>query len=77
MKVSPQIKTVAMMMESLPFIYQTQAVEHLRNYIMEMQDESKWDSLFEKSEDKLVQAARQAKREIAQGKAEPMDYERL
>lgn len=74
---STAIVTMTKMMESLPESVQEQAVEHLRDFITEMQDEDQWDALFEKTQNQLVAAARQAKKEIAAGKAQPMDYEQL
>jgi len=52
-------------------------VEYLREYILDLQDELKWDTLFKRTQDKLVAAARRAKKEIVTGKAEPMDFKRL
>jgi hypothetical protein len=42
-----------------------------------MQSEQKWDRLFSQTQDKLIAAARQARKEIAEGKAKPMDFDRL
>ncbi len=69
--------TVEKMLESLPEEVQERVVEHLREYILDLQDELQWDALFRRTQDKLVVAARRAKEEIAAGKAEPMDFERL
>ena len=74
---SRPIETIIKMMESLPEHAQSQIVEQLRIYIQEIQDEIRWDLLFHKSQDKLIKKARQAKREIAQGKARPMEINRL
>lgn len=71
------IVTVTKMLESLPETVQQQVVEHLREYIADLQDEREWDSLFERTQSQLTAAARRAKQEIAQGRAQPMDYERL
>lgn len=71
------IMTVTKMLESLPEAMQEQVVEHLREYLADLQDEMKWESLFEQTQPQLVAAARRAKQEIAQGHAQPMDYERL
>lgn len=69
--------TVVKMMESLPEAEQEQIVEHLREYILDLEDERQWDMLFEESQEQLVAAARRAKQEIAAGKARPLDYDRL
>ena len=74
---STAIATVEKMLESLPEEAQERVVEHLREYILDLQDELRWDALFKRTQDKLVVAARRAKEEIAAGKAEPMDFERL
>ncbi len=74
---SPQITTLVKIMESLPVTLQERVTEHLREYIYDFQDEIKWDRSFEKSQSKLVAAARRAKQEIAEGKAVALDYDQL
>jgi hypothetical protein len=74
---SNAIATVIKMMESLPESEQNHLVEHLREYITEMQDDIRWEFLFKKTQSNLVSAAKKAKREIAEGKAVPMDYDKL
>ncbi len=74
---STAVVTVEKMLESLPEEAQERVVEHLREYILDLQDDLQWDALFKRTQDKLVAAARRAKQEIAAGKAEPMDLERL
>jgi uncharacterized protein YifN (PemK superfamily) len=75
--VSTAIATVVKMLEVLPETTQAQVVEHLREYIAEMQDDVEWDTQFQRTQKQLVVAARQAKQEIAAGLAEPMDYTQL
>ena len=74
---SPAINTVIKMMESLPEDKQNELVEHLREYLQDLQEEGKWQNSFDKTQDKLVAAARLAKQQIAEGKAQPMDYDKL
>ncbi len=74
---STVIATVVKMMETLPDAAQNQIVEHLRNYIAELQDEIKWDLKFKKTQPQLIAAARRAKQEIAEGLSKPMDYNQL
>ncbi len=74
---STAIVTVMKMMESLPEPVQDQVVDHLREYLEDLQDELQWNSLFRKTQPQLVAAARRAKQEIAEGHAQPMDYDRL
>lgn len=74
---SEAIATVVKMMESLPESAQKQIVDHLRNYLIEVQDELRWEELFNKTQSKFVKMARLAKKQIAEGKARPMDYSKL
>ncbi|MEM1280063.1 MAG: hypothetical protein AAGG53_08635 [Cyanobacteria bacterium P01_H01_bin.152] len=74
---SPAISTVVTMMKFLPTTLQEQVAEHLREYIADLQDEQRWDDAFDRTQDSLVAAARQARREIAEGKAAPLDDEQL
>lgn len=74
---SPAINTVIKMMESLPEDKQDKIVEHLREYIQDLYDEQQWNKSFNKSQDKLIAAAKLAKQQIAEGKAKAMDYNQL
>nr|WP_242028994.1 hypothetical protein [Coleofasciculus sp. FACHB-712] len=74
---SAAIATVLKMMESLPVDVQEQVAEHLREYIYDLQDENRWNESFQRTEQKLVAAAKRAKQEIAEGQATVMDYDQL
>lgn len=74
---SNAITTVTRMLETLPEAMQNQIVEHLREYIEELQDELRWETSFNTTQEQLIAAARRAKQEIAEGKAEPMNVDRL
>lgn len=74
---SAAINTMVKMLESLPDDLQERVTEHIREYIIELEDEARWESLFKKSQNRLVAAAQQAKREIAEGRSMLMDYEQL
>ena len=74
---SPAINTIVKMMESLSEDKQKAVVEHLQEYIQDLQDEQKWEESFKKSQNKLIAAAKLAKQQIAEGKATQMDYDRL
>lgn len=65
------------MVESLPDALQEKVAEHIREFITDMQDDSKWNDSFERTQERLVASAQQAKREIAEGKSTPMNYEQL
>ncbi|MBI2976982.1 MAG: hypothetical protein HYY33_08540 [Chloroflexi bacterium] len=74
---STAIATVTKMLESLPEPAQDRVVEHLREYLEDLQDELQWDALFKRTQPQLAAAARRAKQEIAQGLAKPMDFDQL
>jgi len=74
---STAIATIVKMLEALPESAQEQVVQHLREYLADLQDELEWDALFKKTQQQLIEAAQRAKEEIAKGQAQPMDYDRL
>lgn len=63
--------------ESLPDSQQEPLIEHLREYIADIQDELQWNQSFERTQSQLVAAAKLAKQQIAQCQAQAMDYEQL
>ena len=69
--------TMMKMIESLPEPVQERALEHMQQYIEDIRDELKWSESFGSSQNKLITAARQAREEIMQGKAIPMNVEAL
>lgn len=71
------IETIIKMLEFLPAQTQARAVEHLREYIEDLRDEERWDAQFEKTSDKLFDAAREARKQIDEGKAAPLNVEKL
>ncbi|NJP22354.1 MAG: hypothetical protein HC763_28795 [Hydrococcus sp. CRU_1_1] len=74
---SAAIATFVKMVESLPDDLQEKVIEHIRDYIADLEDEKRWDVLFERTQNNLVAAAGKAKQEIAAGQSVPMDYEQL
>lgn len=74
---STAVATIVKMVESLPAEIQNQIVEHLRDYISDLQDEMLWEESFQKTQSNLIAAARRARQEIAQGQSSPMDYDQL
>ncbi|MFP4119972.1 MAG: hypothetical protein ACLFWI_02965 [Coleofasciculus sp.] len=74
---SPAIQDLVTLVESLPDTVQSQVIEHLREYIADLQDEQQWDTAFNRTQSALVAAARQAKQQRAAGQATPMDYNQL
>lgn len=74
---SAAVTTIIKMVESLPDDLQERVAEHLRDYIADLEDEARWESSFNKTQNSLIAAARRAKQEIAEGQSTPMDYEQL
>ncbi len=75
---SPEaITTVVKMMETLPDNAQSQVVEYVQNYIADLQDELRWDENFKKTKSSLIQKARLAKQQVAEGKAKPLNLAEL
>ncbi len=74
---STAITTLIKMMESLPEDSQALVVEHMRQYMQELQDDLRWDSLYKKTQPQLIAAAQRARQEIASGLAKPLDHDRL
>ena len=74
---SPAITTVVTMLETLPESLQARVVEHLSEYLKDLQDEREWDQQFERTQSDLISEARRAKKSIAEGQATPLDYDQL
>ena len=72
-----RLATLTKMLEALPDPEQERVIEHVREYIEDLRDERRWDDRFRASRAKLAAAARQARKEIAQGRSSPMDLEAL
>lgn len=69
--------TMIKILETIPKEYQEQVVEHMRYYIEDIREEIKWNESFSKSQNKIVNAARQARKEIKEGKAVPLNQDAL
>ncbi|NEP09443.1 MAG: hypothetical protein F6K14_04245 [Symploca sp. SIO2C1] len=68
---------VVKILESLPDAQQERIIEHLREYIADFEDELQWEQSFSKRQNKLIEVAKLAKQQIAQGQGQPMDYDQL
>lgn len=71
--ISPAVSTVIKMIESLPVNEQNRVVDHLQEYIINLQDELQWDKEFRESQEQLIAAAKNARQEIANGKSKPLN----
>jgi len=77
MATTATMATMIKMLESLPEQVQERVMEHLREYIEEIRDEANWNNSFAKSQNKLIAAAKQARKDVKSGKSEPMDLKKL
>jgi len=69
--------TILKMLEGLPEQLQDRLVEHVRDYIEDMKDDARWNESISRTQGSLAAAGRQARKEIAEGKATPLDIEKL
>ncbi len=74
---SMSIATAVKLLETLPESAQARVVDHLREYIADLQDEAAWDELVAKSQPQLAAMARRARQQIADGLAEPLSEDAL
>jgi hypothetical protein len=65
------------MLETLPEQLQDRVLEHMREYVEDIKEEARWSESFSKTQGSLVAAAREARKAIAEGKATPLDIEKL
>ncbi len=70
-------ETIARMVQSLPESLQVIVLEELKEIVAEKIDEAEWNMQFEQKQDQLITAAKKVKEQIAAGKVEEMDYEKL
>jgi hypothetical protein len=69
--------TMIKMLETLPEQLQDRVLEHMRDYVEDIKEEARWSESFSKTQGNLVAAAREARKAIAEGKATPLDIEKL
>ncbi len=74
---SATIETLIKLVENLPEDQQTRVVEHVREYLDDLEDELRWEREFEQTRPQLRAAARRARQEIAEGRATPLDLDKL
>ena len=75
--VSEATVTIAKMLETLPVQLEDKVVEHLKEYIEDLRDEALWTESYSKTQNSLIDAARQVRKEISDGKATPLTIEQL
>ena len=65
------------MIEFLPENQQEKIAEHLKEYIADLEDEIRWDIKFKNTQSELSRIVKEVRKEIAEGKTEEFDYEKL
>ncbi len=75
--VSEATVTIAKMLETLPEQLEDKVVEHLREYIEDLRDEAQWTDLFSRTQNSLVNTAKQARKDISDGKAIALTLDQL
>jgi len=70
-------ETILKMIEPLPEETKNRIVDELRIMVSEISDEAIWQEQFSRTEQGLIDAAKRAKQEIADGLAKPMEYDKL
>ena len=72
---STAIVTMVKMMEQLPSTTQEQLVEHVRQYLADLEDEMLWDEQFAQSQPQLIAAAQKARQQRQAGQAHPLTFD--
>ena len=70
-------ETISKMVQSLPESLQVIVLEELKEIVAEKIDEAEWNMQFEQKQDQLITATKKVREQIAAGKVEEMDYEKL
>jgi uncharacterized membrane protein len=64
-------------LESLPEDSREKFAKYISEHFEDFEDEMLWDEQFQKTSSKLSEMAQKARNEIAEGKSEPMNFEKL
>ena len=70
-------ETITKMVQSLPESLQAVVLEELKEIVAEKIDEAEWNKQFEQKHDQLIAAAKKVEEQIAAGKVEEMEYDKL
>lgn len=70
-------ETIVKMLEPLSEDSRQRVVREMSVLVAEIMDEKRWDQSFQATEEKLARVARQAKEQMRQGLARPMDLDAL
>lgn len=71
---TPAMATLEEMKKRLPEQVQNQVIIHLQEYLADLDDEIKWDTVFQSTQPKLASLAKRANKQIAEGQSALMDF---
>ena len=69
---TPESLTAVEILESIDKVHRDQALEMLRNFVNELYSEQKWQELFSKSPEQMINMAKQALQEHIDGKSKAL-----
>ena len=69
---TPESLTAVEILESIDKVHRNQALEMLRNFVNELYSGQKWQGLFSKSPEPMINMAKQALQEHINGKSQAM-----
>lgn len=74
---SNNVETLTRMITQLPESMQDRVIEDIKAIVAEALDETHWQQLYQKTSERLSDAAKKVRLQVASGKAKPMDYDSL
>ena len=74
---STTMTTIIKMLELLSENQQENIASHLREYIVDLEDEIRWDDKFRNTQSELSKISKKVRKEISEGTTEGFDYEKL
>jgi hypothetical protein len=74
---TPALTTIIKMIEDLPEPLQNRIADHLREYLADLEDEEKWNEAFARTQERLSYVSQEVTKQVAEGKSEPMDFDKL
>ncbi len=64
-------------LESFPEDFRENFAKYINEHLEEFEDEMRWDEQFQKTSPRLSEMAQNARKEIAEGKTDSMNFEKL
>jgi hypothetical protein len=64
-------------LDSLPSEQRERFAAYISDHFEDIEDEMKWDESFSRTSEKLAEFAREARKQMAEGLSEEMDFDKL